>query len=367
MRAAPALALFLAAVSPAARAQYATGPTAVGVVTINNRAVANTSQYVGMISAINKVAIVARVSGVLEQQAFTEGSDVKQGDLLYQLERAPYAAALQSKQAEVAQFQAQLRDAKLSLGRATSLLNSPAGEQSIVDTATATKLALQAQMQGAQADADAAAINLGYTEIRSPIDGRIGRTAITPGNVVGSTSGTLTTVVGQDPMYLSFSVPVRVAGTINLAKPPLLSIQLPTGVAYRQTAKLNFTDVSVTANTDTILLRGTIANPAGPGGARPLIDGEFVTVTLEMPGAPSLPAVPRTAILQDQQGSYVFVVDAKNIAHERRITLGATDDTWASVTTGLAPGDQVVTEGIQKLAEGASVKPAPAAASAAQE
>ena len=364
MRAVLAIAILILSLPAAAYAQYGGGPTAVGVVTIGDRAVADTSQYVGRITAENKVAIVARVTGYLEQRMFTEGADVKQGDLLYLIEQGPYQADLKSKQAQVAQYEAQLGNARLTLGRAQSLLSSPAGQQSNVDTASASKLQLQAEMQGAQADADASAINLGYTEIRSPIDGRIGITAITPGNVVGPTSGTLTTIVSQDPMYLSFSVPVRVAGTLDLAKPPVISIKLPTGETYNQTARLDFTDVSVTANTDTILLRGVIANPRGPNGARRLVDGEFVTVSLEMPGASSTPAVPREAVLEDQQGSYVFVVDAKNVAHERRVTLGATDGAWAAVRSGLVPGDQVVIEGIQKISDGAAVSPAPAAAAA---
>jgi len=104
-----------------------------------------------------------------------------------------------------------------------------------------------------------------------------------------------------------------------------------------------------------------IANPAGANDTRRLVDGEFVTVTLAQPGSPTLPAIPRTAILEDQEGSYVFVVDAKHVAHLRRITTGATDGIWAAVVSGLAPGDQVVTEGVDKLSDGAAVAPAPAA------
>ena len=363
MRAAFLLAAVMLLLPPiAARAQYGgAGPTPVGVVAITDRPVADTSEYVGRIEAVNKVAIVARVTGYLEQRLFTEGGDVKQGDLLYEIEKPPFEADLKSKQAEVAQYQAQLGNAKLTLGRARALLSSPAGEQQTVDTASATRQQLDAEMQGAQADADASAINLGYTDIRAPIDGRIGRTAITPGNVVGPTSGTLTTIVSQDPMYLTFSVPVRVANSLNLAKPPMITLKLPNGASYNRVAKIDFTDNSVTANTDTILLRAEVANPVEPDGTRLLVDGEFVTVDLAQPGAAETPAVPREAILQDQQGSYVFAVDAKNVAHIRRVTLGAIDGNWAAVTGGLAQGDQVVIEGVQKLSDGAPVAPAPAA------
>lgn len=365
MRVALFLTILLATFPLAAQAQFGGGPVPVVVAKVGERAVADTSDYIGRIEAENKVAIVARVTGSLEQRLFTEGSEVKQGDLLYQLEKAPYVADLESKQAAVAQYRAQLGNAKLTLGRAQSLLSSPAGAQSVVDTASAGKLSIAAQMEGAQADADSAQINLDYTTIRAPISGRIGRTAITPGNIVGPNSGTLTTIVSQDPMYLTFSVPVRVAGSIDFSNPPVISILLPNGVNYNQTAKLDFSDVSVTPNTDTILLRAEIANPANAHGVRPLVDGEFVSITLKMPGAATMLAVPRVALLQDQQGSYVFVVDSKNIAHQRYVQLGHTDQVWAAVTSGLTNGDQIVTQGIQKLSDGAQVAPSPAAATAA--
>ncbi len=346
-------AMLMLVVPCAAYAQFG-GPAAVSVATVGSRSLTDNSDYVGQIVATEKVAIVARVTGVLEQQLFTEGSTVKQGDLLYVLEQPPYQADLKSKQAQVAQYQAQLGNAKLTLGRAQSLLTSPAGQQSTVDTASASKLQLQAEMAGAQADADASQINLDYTEIHAPISGRIGRTLITTGNVVGATSGTLTTIVSQDPMYLTFSVPVRMVATLDLKNPPLFLVKLPDGSYYEQKPKLDYVDNSVTANTDTVLLRATVPNPQ-----RRLIDGEFVTVTLEVPGRTGLPVVPRVALLEDQQGSYVFVVGADGLAHIRRVTLGAIDGAWAAVTSGVVAGEKVVTQGIQKLSDGAKVSASP--------
>ena len=361
MRAVLAFASLLTLLPLAARAQFAGGPVPVGVISVTTRPVSAGADYIGRIEAVNKVAIVARVNGSLDQRLFTEGSEVKQGDLLYQLEKGPYQADLASKLAAVALYRAQLGNAKLTLGRAQMLLSSPAGAQATVDTASSGKMALEAQMQGAQAEADAAQINLDYTDIRAPISGRIGRSAITPGNIVGPNSGTLTTIVSQDPMYLTFSLPVRVMGGLDPAHPPAIRVTLPDGSLYAPVARLDFTDVSVTANTDTILMRATIANPAGASGARPLIDGEFVTVSLAFPGSANLPAVPRTALLQDQQGSYVFVVDAHNVVHQRYLEIGATDEAWAAVKSGLAPGDTVVLDGIQKITDGAAVIPTPAA------
>lgn len=358
MRFAIVLATLMLAIPCAAYAQFG-GPAAVRVITVGTRSLTDNSDYVGQIVATDKVAIVARVTGVLEQRLFTEGSTVKRGDLLYVLEQPPYQADLKSKQAQVAQYQAQLGNARLTLGRAQSLMSSPAGEQSAVDSASAAKLQLEAELAGAQADADASAINLAYTEIHAPISGRIGRTLVTPGNVVSASSGTLTTIVSQDPMYLTFSVPVRMIAALDLRHPPKLVVKLPDGSIYQQKAKLDYVDNSVTANTDTVLLRATIPNPAAADGQRALIDGEFVTVTVEMPGRPNLPAVPRLALLEDQQGSYVFVVGADGKAHLRRVTLGAVDGNWASVTAGLTAGEKVVTEGIQKLSDGTKVSAAP--------
>jgi membrane fusion protein, multidrug efflux system len=268
-----------------------------------------------------------------------------------------------------------LVNAKLTTDRAKTLLGGPAGQQSTYDAAVANQQSLEAQIQGAQAQVQLSQINLDYTEIKSPIDGKIGRTAVTEGNVVTPSSGTLTTIVSQDPMYVSFPVSVREAlqlreryATRGGFKAVVIKVRLPDGRMYDQTGQLNFVNNTIAQNTDTISLRGTIPNPtlhdpSTTGGAiRELTDGEFVTVNLEGVKPVEVLAVPRAAVLSDQQGEYVYVVGADNKAEQRRIKLGQSTATIAAVTSGLALGDKVIVEGLQKVRPNQPVAPGPASA-----
>src|SRR5262249_51532899 len=206
---------------------------------------------------------------------------------------------------------------------------------------------LEAQVQAAQAQADLSKINLDYTEIRSPIDGRIGRTAVTEGNVVTPSSGVLTMIVSQDPMYVTFPVSVREALTLRERYAPrggfeavVIRIRLSAGRLYDQVGQLNFVNNTIDQNTDTILLRGSIPNPVLPGlsprlSLRELTDNQFVTVLLEGAEPVEVLAIPRSAVLSDQQGEYVYVIGVDNKAEQRRIQLGQSTSTIASITSGL--------------------------------
>jgi membrane fusion protein (multidrug efflux system) len=360
----------------AARAQApAAAPPAVGVFTAINRPVIETNEFLGRIEAPNRVSVVARVTAFLEKRNFVEGAEVKTGDLLYQLERGPFEADLESKKAQVLQLQATLVNAKLTTERARTLLGGPAGQQSTYDAAIANQQSLEAQVQAAQAQVDLSQINLDYTEIRSPIDGKIGRTAVTEGNVVSPSSGVLTTIVSQDPMYVTFPVSVREGlalreryATRGGFKAVVIRLRLTTGRLYDQTGELNFVNNTIAQSTDTILLRGTMPNPilhdpSTTGGAvRELTDGEFVTVLLEGVEPVEVLAVPRSAVLSDQEGDYVFTVGADNKAVQRRIQLGQSTSTVAAVTSGIALGDKVIVEGLQKVRPGQPVNPGPASA-----
>ncbi|WYJ41961.1 efflux RND transporter periplasmic adaptor subunit [Bradyrhizobium sp. 2S1] len=351
------------------------GPPAVGVFEAVKRPITETNEFLGRIEAPNRVNVVARVTAFLEKRNFVEGSEVKAGDLLYQLERGPFEADLASKKAQVAQLQATLVNAKLTTDRAKSLLGGPAGQQSSVDAAVANQQSLEAQVQAAQAQVDLSQINLDYTEIHSPIDGRIGRTAVTEGNVVTPNSGTLTTIVSQDPMYVTFPVPVREAldlrdryATRGGFKAVIIRVRLTNGRLYDQVGELNFVNNTIVQNTDTISLRGTIPNlstytsVAAGGAVRELTDNEFVTVLLEGVQPVEVLAIPRSAVLSDQQGEYVYVVGADNKAEQKRIQLGQSTSTIAAVTSGIALGDKVIVEGLQKVRPGEVVAPGPASA-----
>ncbi len=349
--------------------QGAAAPPAVGVLEAVKRPITETNRFLGRIEAVNRVAVVARVTAFLDKRFFTEGAEVKTGDLLYRLERGPFEADLKAKQAQVAQLQATLENAKLTTNRAKALLGGPAGQQSTYDAAIASQQSLEAQVQAAQAQVDLSKINLDYTEIHSPIDGRIGRTSVTEGNVVTPSSGTLTTVVSQDPMYVTFPVSVREAlglrqryATRGGFKAVVIRIRLPDGRPYDQVGQLNFVNNTIDQNTDTIQLRGTIPNPKLAGGVRELTDNEFVSVLLEGVQPVEVLAIPRSAVLSDQQGEYVYLLGADNKAEQRRIKLGQSTSTVASVTNGLSPGDKVIVEGLQRVRPGETVAPGPASA-----
>ena len=330
-------------------------------------------QFNARIQAINSVNITARVTAFLDQQLFTEGTDVKKGDLLYTLERPPFQAYVDVQNAAIAQAKAQLENAKIELWRKQQLVEKNAGTQQAVDTAEATQRTQTAHLQAAQAQLEIAQINLDYTEIRSPIDGRIGRTSATIGNVVTPASGTLTTVVSQDPMYVVFPVPTRRAielreeyaknGGFDAVK---IRLRLPDGRIYSQTGAVDFINNAIAQDTDTLTVRGVIPNPvrgsetAGGVKLRELVADEFVTVLLESVEPREVIAIPRAAILSDQEGSYVYVVDDHNTAQQRRVRLGQVTPEATGIADGLKEGERVIVEGIQRARPNAPVTPTPA-------
>jgi membrane fusion protein, multidrug efflux system len=370
------LAALLAAIawSGAAQAQMPGGPPAVGVVRATRQAVTETSEFIGRIQAVDRVALTARVTAFLEQRLFTEGTEVKEGDLLYRLERPPFEAAVAQQEAAVADASARLANASIQLARAQSLLSTPAGQRSSVDDATANQRSQAAQVASAQAQLRIAQINLAYTEIHAPVSGKISRTNISVGNVVSPGAGPLASIVSQDPMYVLF--PIAVRAEIDLEKhyadqggmgAVVIRLRLPDGTLYGQTGKIDYIEPSVQQTTDTILLRGKIANPplkpveAGKPVDRPLIDGEFVSVLVEGVQPVEALAIPRAAVLSDQQGDYVYLVDGQNHVEQRRIQLGQSTPATAVIMAGLNEGDMVVLEGIQRVRPGIQVVPGPAA------
>ena len=349
------------------------GPPAVGVVRAERQQITQSDEFIGRLQAVNRVALVARVSAFLEKRLFVEGTEVKKGDLLYQLEQPPFQAVVDADKATIEQLQAQHRNAQLTLERAQALLRTPAGQQSNVDSALASERALAAQIAGAQAQLRTAEINLSYTEIRAPIDGKITSTAVTEGNVVSPTTGTLANIVSQDPMYVNFPVSVRTGLDLRNRYEPkggfsavALRIRLPDGRIYGQNGKPDYVSPTVAENTDTLTVRGVFPNPVIPGvpangpAARELFDGEFVTVLLEGVEPITVLGIPRAAVLSDQQGDYVYVVDAQNKAQIRRIQLGQSTPSNAVVTNGLQEGELVVSEGLQRVHPDQPVSPGPA-------
>jgi membrane fusion protein (multidrug efflux system) len=280
---------------------------------------------------------------------------------------------VENNKANVAQLEAQHRNAELTLERAQYLLKTVAGQQSNVDAALAQERSLAAQIDAAKAQLEVAQINLGYTEIRAPIDGKISSTEVTEGNVVSPTSGTLANIVSQDPMYVVFPIAVRTGLDLRNRYEPkggfnavIVKLRLPDGRIYEQDGKLDYVSPTVAQNTDTVTLRGVIPNPLIPGlpkggpAPRELFDGEFVSVLLEGVQPIFVLGVPRAAVLSDQQGDYVYVVDAQNKAQVRRIQQGQSTPSLAVITEGLKEGELVISEGLQRVRPGETVAPGPA-------
>ncbi len=377
-------------------AQPNMGPPAVGVARATRTPITETNEFIGRVDAVNRVALVARVTAFLEQRLFTEGAEIKRGDLLYKLEEGPFQADFMAKQAALGQVNALLLNANQTLSRQQALLNTPAGQRSTYDSAVAQQRSQAAQVLAAQANLATSQINLNYTQIKSPIDGKISRTAVTEGNVVGPTSGTLATIVSQDPMYVVFPVSSRsaldlrqryaAAGGFGAVK---VRIRLPSGRIYDKDGKLDYIDPTISATTDTLTARavfpnpilatggeakpnpgqaaGTAALPTPPaetkvaeGGTRELVDGEFVQVLVQGLAPIEVLGVPRAAVLSDQQGEYVFTVDSQNHAQETRVQLGQSTPAIAAVVSGLTEGQEVIVEGIQRVRPGMQVVPGPA-------
>ncbi len=343
--------------------------------------ITETDEFIGRVQSVSRVALVARVTAFLDQRLFTEGTEVKQGDMLYRLEEGPFQADFMAKQAALEQQNALLLNANQTLSRQQALLHTPAGQQSNVDSAIAQQRSGAAQVLAAQANLATSKINLDYTQIRAPIAGRITRTNVTEGNVVGPTSGTLATIVSQDPMYVLFPISSRTALELRQRYVPQgglaavkVRVRLPTGQIYPQAGKLDYVDPTIATSTDTLTARAVMPNPpigvSGPKAAgagakdteRELIDGEFVQVLLEGVTPIEVLGVPRAAILSDQQGDYVYTVDAQNHAQQTRVQLGQSTASMAAVTSGLKEGETVISEGIQRVRPGILVVPGPASA-----
>jgi membrane fusion protein (multidrug efflux system) len=371
MRAVLLLIVLLAAAT--AQAQAPTGPPDVGVVTVEPAEVTETSEFVGRVQAIQRVALTARVTGYLEQRQFVEGTEVHAGDVLYRLERGPFEADVANKESAVADASARLANATIQLNRAQALLGTPAGQRSNVDDAVAAQRSQAAQLAGAKAALQQSQINLDYTTIVAPIDGQISRTSITPGNVVAPNSGPLAMIVSQDPMYVTFPVSVRLLtdlrtryegrGGLNAVR---VKLKLPDGTPFDQAGKIDYVDPSVSIGTDTILVRAVIANPIrgtqvpGRPVERPLIDGAFVAVSVEGIEPVKALAVPRAAVMSDQSGNYVYVVGADNKVERRPIQLGQSTPVLAVIAGGLKQGESVILEGLQRARPGIQVAPGPA-------
>jgi membrane fusion protein, multidrug efflux system len=353
-----AVAWFMHGASAPTPAAAAVAKPAVGVRLAALKGVNESFAFVGRIKAVNKVDVRARIEGFLEKVLFREGQDVKVGDLLYQIEKVQYQAQVDQAKANVAVAEATETNARLQYNRSSVLSKQQYSPQSQVDTNKAALDTAAGQIMQAKAALTQAEVNLDYTDIRSPIDGRIGRTAYTIGNLVNPASGVLATIVSQDPIYVLFPVSVRDLETIREARRRDggmakidIRIKLSNGQDYGHSGVWNLTDPQVDQQTDSLIMRATVPNPDGF-----LIDGQFVTASIrERKEEPRL-VIPQSALQADQSGYYALVVNAQHVVEIKRVQTGANLDADVIVTSGIAEGDKVIVEGIQKVRPGQAVQ-----------
>ena len=335
-------------------------PIPVGVVTAALQPVTRASAFAGRLEAVERVDVRARVTGFLDEVLFKEGDPVKAGDALYRIEKGPFEAALLQARGALLQAQATFANASIARQRAEELVKTSATSVATKDERVAAEQNAQGAVIKAEADVRTATINLSYTDITAPIGGKIGRSAVTKGNVVGPNSGVLTVILSEDPIYAVFPVSQREFLGIQKAGVKLntdalkVKLRFSDGSVYPLEGKVNFVDVKVDRTTDTVLARAVVPNPNGL-----LVDGQFVEVQVEGDKPEEQIVVPQAALLADQGGTYVLVADGGK-AVVRRVKLGPDLGPNIAVTDGLKAGDLVIVEGLQAIRPDSAVQPSPA-------
>jgi membrane fusion protein (multidrug efflux system) len=334
-------------------------PPSVGVQPAALKGVSRSYEFVGRIKAVETVELRARVEGFLEKVLFREGQDVKTGDLLYQIEKVQFQAQVDQAKANLAAAQAKAVNAQLQFNRSAELVRNQNIPQATVDQNKANLESAKAEILQDQAVLTQAQVSLGYTDITAPIDGRIGRTTYTQGNLVNPASGVLATIVSQDPIYVLFPVSVRQLDEIRKSRQQedgrLIKIEivvrLANGDDYPLPGVWNYTDPQVDQQTDTLVMRATLPNPN-----RLLIDGQFVTVQIRERKEQQRLVIPQAALQVDQAGYYALVVTDDKKVEMRRLTTGPNQDTDVVIDAGLKPGENVIVDGVQKVRPGQTVQ-----------
>lgn len=339
-------------------------PPEVGVVTLKNEPLQITTELPGRTSAFRVAEVRPQVSGIILKRNFVEGSDVKAGQSLYQIDPATYQAAYDSAKADLAQAEANARVAQLTITRYKPLLGTKYISQQDYDTAAGTAAQTAAAAQAARANVETARINLAYTKVTSPISGRIGKSSVTEGALVSSGQTTaLATVQQLDPMYVDVTQSsdefLRLRAELESGQlkqndgKANVTLLMQNGNAYPQTGTLEFSDVSVDETTGSITLRAIFPNPDNR-----LLPGMFVRARLDEGTNPTALLVPQQGVTRTPTGqATAMVVGADNKVESRNITANqAFGDKWL-VTEGLKAGERVITTGIQRAKPGAQVTP----------
>jgi membrane fusion protein (multidrug efflux system) len=347
--------------TPPARQQAAAPPAAVFVTRVERQPISRGADFIGRVEAIDRVDILARVTGFLQARHFNEGDSVKAGQLLFTLEQPPFAAEVALRRAQLDSARADLANATTQVTRGRELVKTNAIPQATLDDRITAEAESKAKVAAAEAQLQQAQINYDYTEIRAPFDGRAGRSPLSPGNVVSPSSGTLVTIVRDDPIRISFPVTQRQllnfrrnagAGASEQIK---VRVRLPDGTMLDSTGRFDFIDVTTNRATDSVMVQAMIPNPQ-----KLLVDGQAVTVVVEAGDPEQAIVIPQSALQIDQAGSFVLIVGAENKVEVKRVKTTRGLGGQLVVTEGLEIGQMVITEGAQRARPGAAVAPQPA-------
>jgi len=341
-------------------------PPEVGVIQARAEDAPLTRDLVGRLSAHRSSDVRARVAGVLLKRVYREGSEVKEGDRLFQIDPAPLQAALNASLATLAQTQATYTNNHVAAQRARELVGRNFVSKSDLDNAEAAERTAEASVKQAKANVESARINLGYADVRAPIAGRAGKQQVTEGALVGQSDATLLTTVDQiDPLYVNFTLSVndlddmrraKAAGRATLADPDKAEIRLtlPDGSAYGETGTLDFSDTTVDPATGTVSVRGQIPNPD-----RSLLPGMYVSIKATLGEQHNVFKVPQPALQRDAKGPFVLVVGSDGKVARKDVTTEIARDGYWIVSDGLAAGDQVIVSGVQRAKSGQPAKAVP--------
>lgn len=341
-------------------------PAQVGVITVALADVGLITELPGRLEASRVAQVRARAAGILQKRLFTEGSDVKTGQALFQIDASPYQATFASAQASLARAEANLMQASAQAERYKPLAEAKAISQQEFVSAQAAQKQAEADVAIGKAAVQTAGINLDYARITAPISGRIGRSLVTEGALVGQGEATQLAVIQQtDPLYVNFTQSASEvmklrrameAGQLKRAGTQAASVRvvLEDGTEYARAGKLLFSDLTVDATTGQITLRAELPNPGGT-----LLPGLYVRVRLEQAQAGNAITLPQQAVTRSPQGDSVMVVTADGKVSPRPVKVGGQQNGQWVILDGLKAGEQVMVDGFQKLRGGAPVKPVP--------
>ncbi|HEX7816429.1 efflux RND transporter periplasmic adaptor subunit [Dyella sp.] len=341
-------------------------PPEVGVVKVQSQSTPLTESLVGRLSPYRSADVRARVAGVLLKRTYTEGANVKEGQVMFQIDPAPLKAALGNAEGALAQQVATYTNNKIAAQRARELAPKGYVSRSDLDNAEAAERNSAAAVQAARANVETAKINLSYANVIAPISGRSNQQQVTEGALVGQGDATLLTTVDQiDKLYVNFTMGVsdldqlRAAaakGDVTLSGQDKTTVQvtLPDGSRYQPDASLDFSSTTVNPTTGAVNLRATVENPD-----QRLLPGQYVTLTANLGEQHNVFLVPQQAVLRDVSGAYALVVGADNKVQRKNVTANNTNGNNWIVTSGLNAGDQVIVSGLQAVQPGAPVKPTP--------